>query len=306
MRASADSNMRRSYSVDSFAGAGSADASELDRGARTLMLLSLQLAFTKGLPLPTTFDGTARQARPAQDDLRRACDVVRVGRSALGSRGRRHLPRGACGQGGAWRARRGIPTAAERVDPRRPTLPGDPASDQPDGVVMSRVATPARPSQEVALDRECRVEHAEDLDIPGVLANEIADPIGVVEQNTNLTACNVPIALSESGMLAEGLDGCVKLANHPSGSVRIVRCDVIENIAKPEFGFGRPDYLRHSRIRWAMSSSEMTRPASESARPRSIIRLNASSRTSSSRELSSGCCCSKRRRSCLGVATDRL
>ena len=56
MRASADSNMRRSHSVDSFDGAGSADASELDRGARTLMLLSLQLAFTKGLPLPTTLE----------------------------------------------------------------------------------------------------------------------------------------------------------------------------------------------------------------------------------------------------------
>jgi hypothetical protein len=53
-RAPADPNMRRSYSVDSFAGAGSPDVSELDRGACTLMLLSLQLAFTKGLPLPTT------------------------------------------------------------------------------------------------------------------------------------------------------------------------------------------------------------------------------------------------------------
>ena len=59
--------MRRSYSVDSFAGAGSADASELDRGTRTLMLLSLQLAFTKGLPLPDDIGGTARPARPAQD-----------------------------------------------------------------------------------------------------------------------------------------------------------------------------------------------------------------------------------------------
>ncbi len=86
----------------------------------------------------------------------------------------------------------------------------------------------------------------------------------------------------------------------------VINGDIVVDVAQPELRFGSPGYLRHCRIRWAISSSGTTRRASESARPRSTITLNASSRTSSSCELSSGCCCNKRTRSSLGVATSGL
>lgn len=60
------------------------------------------------------------------------------------------------------------------------------------------------------------------------------------------------------------------------------------NLSYPSFGFARPSQFDQERILSCISSLLRTRPAPESAIPRSIIRRNANSRRSSSNELSSG------------------
>ena len=53
--------------------------------------------------------------------------------------------------------------------------------------------------------------------------------------------------------------------------VRVIRGDVLENVFEPALGFRGPRYLCHERMRRAISSFEITRFASESARPRSTM-----------------------------------
>ena len=47
--------------------------------------------------------------------------------------------------------------------------------------------------------------------------------------------------------------------------------DVLEDILEPPLSLCGPIYFGHERMRRAISSLEMTRPASESASPRSTI-----------------------------------
>ena len=63
------------------------------------------------------------------------------------------------------------------------------------------------------------------------------------------------------GALKYALDGL-------SSSFGIVRSDVLEDILEPAASFVSPGYLRHDRMRRPISSFEMVRRASESARPR--------------------------------------
>ena len=65
--------------------------------------------------------------------------------------------------------------------------------------------------------------------------------------------------------LPNGLDS-------PASSSAVVFCNVLKYIAQTELGFGAPGYSAHDLMRRAISSSEMTRPASTSANPRKIIR----------------------------------
>lgn len=81
-----------------------------------------------------------------------------------------------------------------------------------------------------------------------------------------------------------GIDGLDNL----EGSARLVAGNVVVDLAEPLLRFLRPDYFRQDSIRWPISSCEIVRPASESARPLSTIAANANSRRISSRELSSG------------------
>lgn len=55
------------------------------------------------------------------------------------------------------------------------------------------------------------------------------------------------------------------------GGVGIFGCDILEDVFEPALSFRGPGYLRHDRMRRAISSFEITRFASESANPRSII-----------------------------------
>ncbi len=51
----------------------------------------------------------------------------------------------------------------------------------------------------------------------------------------------------------------------------IVRSDVLEDVLKPALGLERPGYFCHERMRRPMSSFDIVRLASESARPRSTM-----------------------------------
>lgn len=53
--------------------------------------------------------------------------------------------------------------------------------------------------------------------------------------------------------------------------LRVVRSNVFVAVADPGGGFLRPRYFRQERIRRPISSCEITRPASSSARPRWIM-----------------------------------
>jgi len=81
--------------------------------------------------------------------------------------------------------------------------------------------------------------------------------------------------------LVQGLDN----AERRSG---LVACNVVVDAAQPTLRLCGPNYFRQDSIRRPISSCEMVRPASESASPCSTIAAKASSRTSSSNEMSSG------------------
>src|SRR5258706_5422468 len=102
-------------------------------------------------------------------------------------------------------------------------------------------------------------------------------------------------------MLSEDLGALVNPLNCTSGCAWIVRGDVLEDVFEPPESLVSPRYLGHDRMRRPISSFEMVRFASESARPRSIMTWNASSRTISSGELSSGWLWIRRVRSSFGV-----
>ena len=97
-------------------------------------------------------------------------------------------------------------------------------------------------------------------------------------------------AMAYVGKLAEYLRTFVDAFHNPSSGRRVILCNVREYILKPRLSFPSPIYPCQARILRCISSLDSVRPASESASPRCTIRLKASSRTSSSYELSSGCC----------------
>ena len=88
--------------------------------------------------------------------------------------------------------------------------------------------------------------------------------------------------------LSKDLSPPVKGLNDAESGGWFIAGNVVVDAAQPLLGLGGPDYFRQDSIRRPISSCEMVRPASESARPRSTIAAKASSRTISSTELSSG------------------
>jgi hypothetical protein len=57
----------------------------------------------------------------------------------------------------------------------------------------------------------------------------------------------------------------------PCRGLRVVRGDVLKDVFKPALGLDSPAYFCHERMRWPMSSFDIVRFASESARPRSTM-----------------------------------
>lgn len=107
-------------------------------------------------------------------------------------------------------------------------------------------------------------------------------------------------------VLSQHLGALIIPLNGSLGCDRVVRRVVLEDVFDPPLSLIRPGYFGHDRMRRAISSFEMVRLASESARPRSIMTWNANSRTISSGELSSGWLWMRRVKSSFGVDTFRL
>ena len=74
--------------------------------------------------------------------------------------------------------------------------------------------------------------------------------------------------MAKLGILCDGLSPLEYALNRPACRIRIVGRDVLEDVLEPAKRFACPDYLRHDRMRRPISSFEMVRRASESARPR--------------------------------------
>ena len=67
------------------------------------------------------------------------------------------------------------------------------------------------------------------------------------------------------------LGSIIDALHRPGCSLRIVGSDIFVNVFQPALGLECPGYCCHERIRRPISSFEMVRLASESARPRATI-----------------------------------
>jgi len=74
--------------------------------------------------------------------------------------------------------------------------------------------------------------------------------------------------MAQLGILCQGLCPLEYALNRSTCRIGIVGGDVLEDVLEPAECFVCPGYLRHDRMRRAISSFEMVRRASESARPR--------------------------------------
>jgi hypothetical protein len=125
------------------------------------------------------------------------------------------------------------------------------------------------------------VKDAEDIDVP-IRAALVDDPVTTVQQDSDtrilLRLVQMPDVREgerEVGLLVDAVHHLVRCG-------RTVAADVLVDLAQPPARLWRPDQARHESIVRFISSSEMTRPASASARPRSTMRLKTSSSSISS------------------------
>src|SRR4051812_11488137 len=79
------------------------------------------------------------------------------------------------------------------------------------------------------------------------------------------------IAIAELRKSKEFLRPLIDCFHCASCGLRVILRNVLEYVFEPLFSLDGPSYFCHERIRRPMSSFEMTRPASESARPRWIM-----------------------------------
>jgi len=84
-------------------------------------------------------------------------------------------------------------------------------------------------------------------------------------------ATRCPIAMAHLRKASENLRSLIYAVDGLSCGLWIICGDVLEYVLKPTPGFCGPSYFCHERMRRAISSFEMTRPASESASPRWTI-----------------------------------
>jgi hypothetical protein len=104
----------------------------------------------------------------------------------------------------------------------------------------------------------------------------------LVQENANLAGSFGFVFVAKPRMISEQLCLFVDEGDGSFSSSRIVGCDIVVNILKPNFGLTGPVYFCQVFIRRFISSLEIVRRSSESLRPRCTIKSKASSRTMSS------------------------
>jgi len=113
------------------------------------------------------------------------------------------------------------------------------------------------------------MEDAQDIDV-SICLDQVGDAVVAVEEDTHVAA-RCLIAMAHLRKVRQHLRPLVDTADGLGRRARIVYGNVLEDILEPTLSFCSPSYFCHERMRRAISSFEMTRPASESASPRSTI-----------------------------------
>lgn len=113
------------------------------------------------------------------------------------------------------------------------------------------------------------MKDTEDIDVP-IVFDQVRNPEVPVEQDTHL-ARRDQITVAHLGKGNEILRPLVDSLNGSSRGLGIIGGNVLEDVLEPALGFGRPPYFCHERMRRSISSFEIARFESESARPRSTI-----------------------------------
>ncbi len=114
------------------------------------------------------------------------------------------------------------------------------------------------------------MEDTQDIDV-SIILDHVGDTVVAVEKNAHMAA-RCPVAMAHLGKGRRRLSPLIYAVDRLGSRVRIIRGNILEDVLELTLDFCGPSYLCHERMRRAISSFEMTRPASESASPRSTIR----------------------------------
>ena len=110
------------------------------------------------------------------------------------------------------------------------------------------------------------MEYPKDINVP-IWPDEVSIAVMPREQDADTTV-RVEISMAHLRILSEDLGTFKYALDSATRGFRVVRSDVLEDVLEPAARFVGPGYLRHDRMRRPISSFEMVRRASESARPR--------------------------------------
>ena len=121
-------------------------------------------------------------------------------------------------------------------------------------------------SQLILRNVEGAMKHAKDVHI-SLFLDQVGDAELIVMEDADV-ARGLEEAVPQIRILGKNLSAFEYPLDGSARRIGIVSRDVLEDVLEPAECFVRPGYLRHDRIRRPISSFEMVRRASESARPR--------------------------------------
>jgi len=113
------------------------------------------------------------------------------------------------------------------------------------------------------------MEDAQDIDV-AIGSDQVGDAVVLVEEDSHMAPRRL-IAMAHFRKPSQRLRPLINAVDGFGRRAWIVHGDVLEDILEPPLSLCGPIYFGHERMRRAISSLEMTRPASESANPRSTI-----------------------------------
>ncbi|HEU5134593.1 MAG TPA: hypothetical protein VFU13_05555 [Steroidobacteraceae bacterium] len=114
------------------------------------------------------------------------------------------------------------------------------------------------------------MKHTQHVDVAAIF-DQIRNPVVLLEQDSDVSLRS-PVTVADLRVGVENLSFVVDALNCLYCRLRVVSGNEPEDVLEPTLRFKRPAYLRHVRMRCAISSFDTTRFASESAKPRSTIK----------------------------------